>query len=289
MTLIHLPPMRDAEDDLGLGVPNTGRSRWGWSYYGTFRRCRRLWAFAYGPEARPAPPRTGGARGLGTAVHAGIAAWYIDRSGRPTISPSDATDEVCTRLGLSPPQRHRAQEALHAYMRAFADERWEIVSVEQEYEIAFGPEHGGGGDLGDVPFTTRYDLVLRSEKGTIFSLNHKTGFRPDGKTLKAYGMHGGTHGEVWIGRKVWGRAFGGDLLNLISTAPPHTVQRVPVPPAPRMVEAFPRMIRNTALEIQWWLEAAGADPFDHDPLSQENGCRHLYDFCDYADPCSGAR
>lgn len=292
MTRIHLPALAtvDPSKDLGFGLPETGVTPFGWSYYGTWRRCHRLWAFRYGPGAHPPPPPRGGPRGLGTAVHAGLAAHYLAVLGRPTLSAHDAVDEAAARLRLTPAQRDRAINAVYAYLTTYAGETFDPVEVEEIHEITFTEEEGGGPGLGPVPFTTRLDLVLRARRsGTIFVVDHKTGVYPNDKTLKAYSAHGQMQGLVWVGRRVWGAKFGGVLINLIQSDAPYRCTRVPCPPAPRLLKVFPRTIRNTALEIQWWLEAVGPDPFDHDPLSQEDGCRRIYGFCDYMDPCLGTR
>ena len=206
------------------------------------------------------------------------------------MSAYDAADEAAARLRLTPRQRLRALDAMSAYITTFTGEAYDPVEVEEIHEIEFGPEEGGGPGLGPVPFTGRVDLVGRARaSGLFFVVDHKTGVRPDGKALDAYAAHGQMHGLVHVGRRTWGRKFGGVLINLVQSDEPYRCTRIPVPPAPRLVTVFPRTIRNTALEIQWWLDAVGADPFDHDPLSQENGCRHVYDFCDYYGPCLGSR
>lgn len=293
--IIHIAPRGPAahtpDDDLGFGLPDTGQSRWGWSYYGTWRRCKRLWAFKYGAGAQgqphPAPHAKTNPRGLGTVVHAGIAAHYLRRMGRPGMSPEEAAMEAASRLRLTPALQHRAIKATQSYVRTFGAERFGPVSVETEYEIAFGPEYGGGGDLGDVPYTARLDIVLESPGGKVFIVDTKTAVRPSSAALDAYALHGQMHGFQWIGRATWGAKFGGVLISTVGSDEPFRCTREPVPAAPHLVAAFPRSIRNTAAEIAWWTEINGPDPKDYDPLAQETGCKTTYGFCDYRQPCSG--
>ena len=288
--LVRIAPRaeRQADENLGFGLPETGMSRFGWSYYGTFRKCKRAWAFKYGPGKHDKPPRRApGPRDIGTAVHAGLAAHYLGKMGRMALRPHDAVAAAGSRLSMTGHQIHRAQGAVQAYVRAFASEPFDPMHVEEEFWISFGPEWGGAGD-GEVPYTARLDVVLRARgSGRIFIVDYKTGIQPDNATLDAYALHGQLYGQHWIGKLTWGERFGGVLVAQVQSDTPFRINRVPPPPAPLLLASFPRSIRNTAAEIAWWTESNGPDPLAYDGVMQETVCRGRYGFCDFREPCTG--
>ena len=78
---------------------STGRSRRGWSFYGTWRSCPRKWAFIY-LEGRD-PIVNGGPLAIGTMVHELLAATLLKRMGQEAHA-TDARIEDSDGLGLHP-------------------------------------------------------------------------------------------------------------------------------------------------------------------------------------------
>jgi len=264
---------------------DTGRSQAGWSYYGSWRKCSRKWAYenVYKIEGS-----RGGARGLGSLVHELLARHYLARMGHPQPSAEATLEEK--GADLKPDAVELARSRYAQYVASYAAEDWTPIAVEEEYRIGFLLEPNGNVRVvdaetpGSVLYTSRVDLVVRDSAGKIWIVDHKTAARISGSSEFRYAMHGQFHGFWHIGRHFFGDAFAGPMINFVQTWSGPSFKRVRPPAAPQLVEGFPRLIVATASEIALWSRKAKS-PSDWPTTSHETVCVSSYGTCDHATRC----
>jgi hypothetical protein len=264
---------------------DTGRSKAGWSYYGSWRKCPRKWAYenVYAVEGS-----RGGARGLGTLVHELLAAHYLARMGK--AAPSIESILADKGAHLKTEAVELAKDRYAKYVAAYATEDWTPIAVEEEFRIGFllGPDGVvrtvDAGTPGSVLYTSRVDLVVRDGQGKIWIVDHKTAARVSGASEFRYAMHGQFHGFWHIGQHFYGADFAGPMINFIQTWSGTHFKRVRPPAAPAFVEGFPRLIVATASEIALWSKQV-TQPSDWPVSSNETVCVSTYGTCDHAIRC----
>lgn len=266
---------------------DTGRSSAGWSSYGCFRKCPRKFAYE---NRNSVEGKRGGARGLGTLVHALLAHHYLGDYEAGKITPEQVGHDVGAECELSELDRSLALQLYREYAAHYARGDWEAVAVEQEHKIGFLPRHAGSIDVvphgteGSVPYTARIDLVARDKNGSVWIVDHKTAAKIRGNEKTRYGLSGQMHGLHWIGRAYYGPAFKGVMLNMVQTRAGTKFTRVLPSAAPKMVEQFPRLIVQTAGEIAK-LDAWAQSVQDWPTSNNETVCISTYGLCDHAERC----
>lgn len=265
---------------------DTGRSRAGWSSYGSFRKCPRKWAYenVYGLGSRG-----GGARGLGTLVHELLARHYLVKGG-DTSQPSIESILGTVGNGMKADAVDLARSRIMSYALQYSAEDWMPVAVEKEHRIGFLPQADGSvlrvdaDTPGSILYTARIDLVVKDGEGRVWCVDHKTASQIRESTHQRYGLHGQFHGLWHIGQHHYGEAFSGTLINFVQTWAGERFLRVRPPAAPSMIANFPKLIHATASEMELWKKhAKTAD--DWPTTSHETVCVSSYGVCDHALRC----
>lgn len=294
------------------GIPlDTGRSSTGSSYYGPWGGCHREWAYSERDRRLGYPSMATGAdpRVLGTAFHAAMASHYMLRAGRAVAQPLDALHAVLGANHAPPDVVERGEAMVLSYEAKYGAEQVEIVSVEHEYRMTYGPEWGGIANAlppgfmdPEVAFTARLDVVLamRSmQDRKVWVIDYKTGAYPTGASRTAYAMSLQFAGQVTLGRHIWGKDFGGLCIVEAKSQPPFTVQRAVVRVPAKALRDFPRNIRDRAAEIALYRSVYGDNPELYPRAQSTTKCRVLYSqettvmgskqrgWCDHVVECMG--
>lgn len=289
--------MTDAAKSLPDPSINTGKSRRGWSFYGTWQVCKRKWAYDnLGDEdvLVPSGPPTSDPRNLGTLVHALLAREYMDRmghaqepmrafafrEGRRLMLPDEDIE-----LALSRVRRHNAMYPLD----------FTPVAVETEYAIGILPVRDSDGGMsarvvpegtpGSVLFSNRVDLVGEDRQRRIWTIDHKTAATVKPGTSRGYGMHGTFHGIWHLGRTHFGKRFAGPLINYVQTRSGPKFKRVRPPAAPALVQGFPMLVIAIVSEMKLWERIARGNPDKYPPATDEKVCEGRYGPCEFQARC----
>jgi hypothetical protein len=286
-----------------LLVLDTGRSTRGWSYYGRWSECHRLWAFdnLYPPAAH-APQNARGAS-LGTLEHALLARHYLIELGftQPTVEQIVSENSK----GMDPEDVNLGLTRYAQYVARFAVDEWTPLHVEQEYMVGVKRDRNlpGNGPAtvrvvpahtpGSALYTSRLDLVvLWNDK--VWIVDHKTGARVGREAGLDYSMSGQVHGFYHLGRFHFGDRFGGVLLNFIQTHAGVKFKRKQPHPAPDMVQRHPWTVLAIASEIELWTRnvqaqaaAEGRQPtgWDFRSASSPSICVSKWGACPYLTHC----
>ena len=137
-----------------------------------------------------------------------------------------------------------------------------------------------------IRITKRFDLAVTSHQDNrTYIWDHKvTGGGVGGKRAEQYAMDGQFAVNRIAGRQLWGKQFGGVLLNLCQRRSPWTVSRQVVPETPFRDEAFPTQLWRRAHRIADLL-AAGAPIRQWEMTQSELACYHRYGKCGAFDLC----
>jgi hypothetical protein len=218
------------------------------------------------------------ARNLGTALHQALAHHYLKFSmpdyftDEQLAEPSDA---IILSLGKTSEQLKHAQYLWDQYIKTYPwsvdSQQFEVLEVESELFIKIDGED----------YCQRADLVTRRKSdGKVYIWDHKTmgGFGQQ-YGVDQFALSGQILGLQWIGRELYGRDFGGCLINGIRTSPTNQAQRFfrQEPPAsPGAVSEFPLAIIHARKLIAEY-ESTGYYPkvLDGTVCHAYGGCDHL--------------
>lgn len=287
-----------------VGLINTGPSSYGWSYWGTFSRCPRLF-FKKWRLKDEGKPRT--APGLGSVVHAGLAHHYQAAAGvNSGVSLVDVVHAESASRGLTDGDRELALDILGHYAVRFATERFRPIFAEEEKRVGFmmrgdgrcvpvyldpnlplpKPPTNREIHVGEVvPYTGRVDLGLEDESGKVWYIDHKTAAYIRDSTSRRYSIHGQIHGMYHLGYANERLNFAGVMLTLIQTRAGKKFERVKPLPAYRAVDNFPRLILTLNAQINYWDQMAGMNEGGWPMRTHEQVCISSYGECDYLDNC----
>lgn len=266
---------------------NAGPSRRGWHRLEAAARCETLFGWGYGqagsrPESANVFPPTGPLV-RGSLGHVGLAHCYArtqwiqagnDPTACPYYPPLDAMRLAAEPFGeLGERMLPVAQRAVRAYANHYGAEPFRVVEVEREVEV----------DFEGHPYTARLDLVIEDTARKVWVFDHKFISRIEGKVFRRYVLSGQFLGFQWIGRRLWGEAFGGVRLNLIGCNVPGFARETPEP-APWMLERFPRVVAELERKIARVQELqARGEPLPASP--SEHTCWGSYGECPAFDLC----
>jgi hypothetical protein len=239
-------------------IIDSGPSPRGWSYYSTFLRCPMLffWKYVYADAKRLGFNDTTGPLARGTLFHVGRAhldaqQWARENGKREDaiLGPIEAMRVCAERIGEWGREKIGVAESMfHAYRQRYPFESFRIVAVEELAEIHFG----------SALYTARMDRVCREPNGRVYVHDTKTTVRLDGGTARKYTNHGQFFGHFYLGRKVYGDAFGGVIVDMIDEQ--GNCVRKPMEPAPFMLRRFPTLIEFAAERIDKMIATWGTDP-----------------------------
>ena len=130
------------------------------------------------------------------------------------------------------------QSALLAYIEEYIDCSWRVVAVEKELKAHIPRREDDEGEGDTFLYTQRADLLIKDPQGFGWIVDHKTAYRITTKTLRQYCLSGQFLGYQVLGRKLFGKQFGGVMLNRVKLSTPHQFDRCALEPAPQAVEDF---------------------------------------------------
>jgi PD-(D/E)XK nuclease superfamily len=146
----------------------------------TFLRCPKEHQFRYGLGYKP--HAKGGALQFGTAVHAGLEAWFLAAGevwasgGEVTINerPLDAAlVALASQKDLDPFDGARARAMLRGYHYRWGSDRYEVIAVEKEFRTPL-TNPSTGEESAEIDLGGKMDGLVRDEHGRVWVLEHKT-------------------------------------------------------------------------------------------------------------------
>ena len=286
-----------------VNIINAGKSERGYHRLGLASVCLRSYAYTYLDKPKDdADGSAGSSDGKdsaplirGSLLHLGLAHHYAHLSikkhgfalvngvriedGEELLPPIEAVEIEAQRNGiLWTGHVPSIVDCLEAYARKWGnDDNWDILGIEHEYRMR----------LPTLPrevslYTQRADLVIRERStGKVWIVDHKSAYMLNGKTAKQYVLHGQFLGYQAIGRKEYGRDFGGVLLNRIKING-NEFDRRPSEPAPASVSGFVRNLVHVEKQI---LEYLHLPPDAWPGTLHETVCVSKYGECPFFNRC----
>ena len=234
------------------------------------------------------------------------------------MEPEDAAKAWCDKYGshnLLP----QMIKVFHAYLTRFPEPPGDVIAVEAAVTAVLGTLRGNwglwvgeeaGGEWRSldgavievtplhapdhkehgrpITLTRRFDLVTRDKSGRYYIWDHKHQASVNAKnSASAYAIDGGFAAFRIMGRQLYGEAFGGLTLNLISSTQIGVVAREQVPTTPHRDAHFAKWL--------WWAEHQIAsldlttDPWEWPKAQNELSCYGRYGACAGLDLCSLGR
>ncbi len=165
-------------------------------------------------------------------------------------------------------------------------EWWSLDETKIEVTPLNMPDHREHGR--PITLTRRIDLVTRDRSGRYYIWDHKhqASVSAD-SSATAYAIDGGFAAFRIMGKQLYGEAFGGLTLNLISSTQPGKVARAMVPATPHRDAHFAKWL--------WWAEHQIAqldlttDPWEWPKAQNELSCYGRYGPCAGLNLCSLGR
>jgi hypothetical protein len=245
-----------------------GESPFGNHRVETFNLCPRLYYYKYVDKKTV----TRRATGLGTLVHQGLAHRYAHIQGRTELY---APAEAMTVLAAQTDTVDLLPEALHilkSYDAHYGEDHMQVLYVEDTFALKFG----------ETKITMRVDTIWHSRNADKYWIvDHKTGARITSATARTYSATGQIVAARILGQKLWGRKFGGVLLNLIQTDGLKFDRQV-VSPAPGLVASYPMSIQASAKRIK---ELEGQPCEAYPRHVSEHTCQTRYGVCSFLEKC----
>ena len=288
---------------------NAGPSERGWHQFENAARCMRLWAFNQKTDMKfpVTPPLV-----KGSLIHQGLAHYYIremylnqgpclESLADDYYSPNDAIALLAEHEAARTANINEAnlwlssvaaiQEAMDAYIQRYKTCSWKPIAVEQELRanIPRGTDPGLVHRWRIHPlrdrflFTQRADLIVEDAHGFKWIVDHKSCYRITSKTLRQYILSGQFLGYQVSGRRLYGKKFGGVILNRIKLSEPYGFDRIAIDPAPAAVSGFVKMLQMTENRIQQWNHLD--DPMDYPPVFSDQVCYGKYGPCQAFELC----
>ena len=128
-------------------------------------------------------------------------------------------------------------------------------------------------------------MVVEDRSGRICIWDHKHQARVSvGRSVDAYAIDGGFAAFRIMGRQVYGRQFGGLILNLIQTQGPWRVARPTVPPTPHRDNHFAELLWKAEHHLAQ-TECQTQDPWRWPKAMHETACFGRYGRCSGLDLC----
>lgn len=275
---------------------DTGPSTHSWRRLEDFLHCPQLFAYKHllKLDLGSREPLVRGSIG-----HAGLAHHYArlraHQRGEDVeryYSPAEAMMRVADRLSADGKLLKLALAAVQSYAAAHTQEleTLEILKVEEQvaatirwpsHLLAANPARAEAA----LRITQRQDLVYR-ERATrkIFICDHKFVGHIEAKTLGRYIPSGQFLLMQWFGHAMYGDAFGGAVVNVVSIEDPPAMRRESIGPAPNLLGRLPQILCDGEEQIQR-LAAEGRDPMEYPAAISETACWTPYGRCDGWDLC----
>lgn len=279
---------------------DTGPSSHSWRRLEDFLHCPQLYAYRHllKLDLGNREPLVRGSIG-----HAGLAHHYArlrahQRGENPDIyyTPAEAMMRVADRLGADGKLLRLALAAVQSYAAAHVSEAetLEILKVEEQVAATVRwPSHllqanPARAEM-ELRVTQRQDLVYRDRLAKkVYICDHKFVGYVEAKTLGRYIPSGQFLLMQWFGHAVYGDAFGGSVVNVVSIEDPPTMRREAIGPAPNLLGRLPQILCD-AEEAIVRLAAEGRDPWEYPAAISETACWTPYGRCAGWDLCRFGR
>jgi hypothetical protein len=134
-------------------------------------------------------------------------------------------------------------------------------------------------------YTRKPDVVWMDAAGVVWIIDHKTMQRVAQRSIRRYAPTVGFIAYNYIGHRVWGKRYGGVIINAVEMETGETV-RVVSEPAPEMLRRFQTLVHD-AESYRLRLEAEKRDPRDWPRQANEYVCFTPYGPCDALALCLG--
>lgn len=159
--------------------------------------------------------------------------------------------------------------------------QFDLISIENEYEYYLK-----GVPEGKELRTQRADLVLYERRtGKYFIVDHKKVWRLSNITEEQFLPHGQFIGYSIIGRKLYGSAFGGVILNRVCLQGPR-FDRTIINHSKEVIMAFIASMKETL----WRLDAYKDKSWRETPgVFDEQVCKGKYESCPFMKMCIGIK
>jgi hypothetical protein len=168
--------------------------------------------------------------------------------------------------------------SLRAYEARWRHCSWKVVMVEEELRAQIPKWNGDGTFL----FTQRADLAVQDPDGKYWIVDHKSCYRIESKTLRQHIISGQFLGYQVFGRKLWGRDFGGVIVNRVKLSEPYDFDRTTLEPAPSAIKHF---AKNLALQEHMVGMFEGKPPVEWPAVYSDQTCWGKYGKCDAFELC----
>lgn len=219
----------------------------------------------------------------GSIGHVGMAhryarMWATQNKEDPELfyTPIEAMKLVAPTFGrLGEELLPKVLSAVKLYETYYAREKFEILHVEEVFSLDFTFDESIPSNL--AQHTQRADLVVRERDGKIYIIDHKFNGRLTKDTMDQYVLDIQFIGYYVIGRKTWGKEFGGVKANCIG-CDDQKFDRDLVAPAPESVRTFEIGIEEARRRVAYWMKR---DPTGKDwPKANSNIiCMNKYGAC----------
>lgn len=245
---------------------DAGQSSAGWHRLQLFIECPRK--FGYKEIIGLLPMIQSSPLALGSATHEGLAAHYLGRPFEEGLK--DAPKRWAYKVPI-------ARSILQAYVKHYLREPFEVIDVERELIVRINKRK----------FTRRVDLIFL-QQGKIYIMDHKTAGQPKSRFASAQ-HEAALFTQDLVGRAVipgiYGKEFGGVVLNVIGSGEPFEFIRRPL--------LFPpEIIKNAVTSLDYWLSQSesliqsGMSPWEY---PQSWSCQGRYSRCDFWSLCKRGR
>lgn len=258
-----------------------GPSERGWHRFEQASRCLRLFALN---QSGHVPRTMSDPLVKGSLLHVGLAQYYAAKmnDGLDYYSPEEGIKILSEQMADESVTAHDAAlwrihvpeiiQAVKAYIVRWRDCPWEVVAVEKELRAQIPRLSGDGTFL----FTQRADLIVKDHHDIHWIVDHKSCYRIDSKTLRQHILSGQFLGYQIFGRKMYGKKFGGVIVNRVMLRGPYGFDRCTLEPAPHAVKRF---IHNLAHVEDSTERYEGKEPFEWPAAYSDQVCWGKYGKC----------
>jgi len=170
--------------------------------------------------------------------------------------------------------------AIEEYARHYMNCGWKVLEVERELR-AHIPKRPGSNET--FLFTQRADLIVEDAHGFKWIVDHKSCYRITSKTLRQHILSGQFLGYHVFGRKMYGKQFGGLILNRVKLSDPFDFDRCTLEPAPAAAAGFVKMLQQTEQHLDSYVHLD--NPMDYPPVFSEQVCFGKYGQCPAFELC----
>jgi hypothetical protein len=265
---------------------NSGPSQRGWHRCELFLICPQLYAWRYHTNLldKKSQYLVRGAIG-----HTGLAHHYARMQQRqqkqdPDLfyTPAEGMALTASTFGaLGAEMLPITRRTVEEYITEHACEEWRVLHVEKEFTTELSDSSGR-----KTLFTMRPDLIVEALGGgmrTKWILDHKF-VSTVSKASTRYTNSGQFLALQHLGRALYGKDFGGVIVNGLQVAPHCKFRRIPVDPSPYRLRRFPSDVLDAEEQIVR-LEASGRAADEWPAAPSEHTCVGPYGACDAYQLC----